>query len=111
MRLEEKECADCGTEERLDEKRVKAYMKEVSGWKREGKKIRREWEFKDFVEAMKFVNRVAELAEENSHHPDFQIHWNKVLLELWTHSKDGLTENDFIVAAKINGIGKDNDNR
>ncbi len=53
---------------------------------------------------MKFVNNVADLAEGEGHHPDIHIHWNKVLLELWTHSMNGLSENDFIVAAKINNL-------
>ncbi len=53
---------------------------------------------------MKFVNNIAELAEGEGHHPDIHIHWNKVMLELWTHSMNGLSENDFIVAAKINNL-------
>jgi 4a-hydroxytetrahydrobiopterin dehydratase len=66
--------------------------------------IGREFEFKDFKEAMTFVNNVANLAEAEGHHPDITIHWNKVKLDLWTHSVDGLTENDFIVASKINKL-------
>ena len=66
--------------------------------------IGREFEFKDFKEAMTFVNNVADLAETEGHHPDITIHWNKVKLDLWTHSVDGLTENDFIVASKINKL-------
>ncbi len=53
---------------------------------------------------MKFVDYIADLAEEQGHHPDIHIHWNKVLLELCTHSMNGLSENDFIVAAKINNL-------
>ena len=70
----------------------------------DNKKIRREFKFEDFAEAMKFVNKVAALAEEEGHHPDLHIHWNKVLIELWTHEIGGLAENDFIVAAKIEEI-------
>jgi len=69
-----------------------------------GKKIHYTFEFKDFVEALKFVNAVASIAEEEQHHPDMHIHYNKVVIELWTHAVDGLTENDFIVAAKIERI-------
>ena len=69
--------------------------------------IGREFEFKDFKEAMIFVNNVADLAETEGHHPDITIHWNKVKLDLWTHSVDGLTENDFIVASKINKLNSE----
>jgi len=53
---------------------------------------------------MVFVNKVADLAESEGHHPDITIHWNKVRLDLWTHSMNGLSENDFIVASKIDKI-------
>ena len=71
---------------------------------RENKKLERKFKFKNFVEAMKFVNKVADLAEEQGHHPDFHIHYNKITIELWTHAVGGLSLNDFIVAAKINKI-------
>ena len=68
----------------------------------EGAKIRRERKFKDFSEAMAFVNRVAKIAGEEGHHPDILIHdWNRVRLELTTHAINGLSENDFIMAAKM----------
>ena len=65
-------------------------------------KISKEYKFQDFIGAINFVNLVADLAEMEGHHPDIHIHYNKVLLDLWTHSAGGLTENDFILAAKIN---------
>ena len=79
------------------------YLVEVPGWNLDerGVKLYREYKFKDFVEAMKFVNKVAEIAESEGHHPDIQIHYNKVLIELWTHAIGGLSENDFILAAKV----------
>ncbi len=64
-------------------------------------KISKEFKFKDFIGAINFVERVADIAEMEGHHPDIHIRYNKVLLELWTHSIGGLSENDFIVAAKI----------
>ncbi len=64
-------------------------------------KIRKSFEFKDFKEAMSFVNKVADIANEEGHHPDIYIFYNKVRLELWTHAVKGLSENDFIMAAKI----------
>ena len=67
-------------------------------------RITREFTFGDFVEAMAFVNRVADLAEAEGHHPDFAIHYRKVQLTLWTHKIGGLHRNDFIMAAKIDGL-------
>ena len=64
-------------------------------------RVARSFVFKDFLEAMSFVNRVAEVAEAAGHHPDIHIHWNRVEIVLWTHIIDNLTENDFIVAARI----------
>jgi 4a-hydroxytetrahydrobiopterin dehydratase len=79
---------------------------EGSLWKREGEEIVREWQFKDFAEAMAFVNRVAEAAEASNHHPDILIHgWNKVRLSLTNHSAGGLTEADFEMAGKIDQLG------
>lgn len=102
MELHQKKCVPCEAGGApMPSKEVRESLAKVPGWLLDGKKIRREYVFKDFVEAMEFVNEVAALAEEEGHHPDIQIHWNKVLIELWTHSVGGLSENDFIVAAKI----------
>jgi 4a-hydroxytetrahydrobiopterin dehydratase len=71
-------------------------------WSRDGQAIVREWTFGDFGGAIAFVNRVAETAEAANHHPDILVHgWNKVRLELSTHSRGGLTEADFELAARI----------
>ncbi|HEV2064624.1 MAG TPA: 4a-hydroxytetrahydrobiopterin dehydratase [Thermoanaerobaculia bacterium] len=67
-------------------------------------RLMRAFEFADFVAAMRFVNRVAEVAEAEGHHPDIAIHWNKVDLVQWTHKIGGLHENDFILAAKIDRL-------
>ncbi|PIR89388.1 MAG: 4a-hydroxytetrahydrobiopterin dehydratase [Candidatus Harrisonbacteria bacterium CG10_big_fil_rev_8_21_14_0_10_40_38] len=82
------------------------YMAEVLGWEIgiNSKQISRDFKFDDFKTAMKFVNSVAELAEEEGHHPDIHISYNKVRLINSTHAIGGLTENDFILAAKINRI-------
>ncbi|MDO8601727.1 MAG: 4a-hydroxytetrahydrobiopterin dehydratase [bacterium] len=66
--------------------------------------IKKQFKFNDFKEAMLFTNKVAALAESEGHHPDMKIFYNKVLIELWTHAVKGLSENDFIVAAKINNL-------
>lgn len=69
-------------------------------------KLRRVFGFKNFKTAIRFVNQVADLAEAESHHPDILINYNKVTLTLWTHAIGGLSENDFILAAKIDSISK-----
>jgi 4a-hydroxytetrahydrobiopterin dehydratase len=76
-----------------------------SDWRQEGDEIVRDWKFRDFSEAMAFVNRVAEAAEEANHHPDILVHgWNKVRLSLTNHSAGGLTEPDFQMARKFDGL-------
>ncbi|MBI4918558.1 4a-hydroxytetrahydrobiopterin dehydratase, partial [archaeon] len=60
--------------------------------------------FEDFKQAISFVNKVAEISEQENHHPDIQINYNLVRITLWTHAISGLSENDFILAAKIDGI-------
>ncbi|MFN2386250.1 MAG: 4a-hydroxytetrahydrobiopterin dehydratase [Thermoanaerobaculia bacterium] len=67
-------------------------------------RLTRRFEFEDFRKAMEFVNRIADVAEQEQHHPDIAIHWNKVDLVLWTHKIGGLHENDFILAAKVDQL-------
>ena len=77
-----------------------------SEWARDGGAIVREYKLADFAAAIAFVNRVAELAEAANHHPDILVHgWNKVCLELSTHSEGGLTDADFALALQIDGLG------
>jgi 4a-hydroxytetrahydrobiopterin dehydratase len=83
---------------------IKAALPMVKEWKKQSAEIRRTFEFKDFAAAMEFVNRVARAAEEANHHPDIDIRWNKVTLALATHSEGGLTQNDFDLAKKIDGL-------
>lgn len=66
-----------------------------------GKRIKQEFKLKNFKEAMDFVNKVAAIAESEGHHPDIFIYYNRVVIELWTHAVGGLSENDFIMARKI----------
>jgi len=83
------------------------YIKETPSWTldREGiHKIKKSFKFKDFKDSMIFVNKVAEISEEEGHHPNMCIFYNKVQLELYTHAIKGLFENDFIMAAKIDEI-------
>ena len=67
--------------------------------------LTRRFRFKNFKEAIAFVNKVADLAEDQGHHPDIHISWNRVRLELTTHAINGLSDNDFIMAAKISRLG------
>jgi 4a-hydroxytetrahydrobiopterin dehydratase len=66
--------------------------------------LQRELEFRDFAEALAFVNRVGELAEREDHHPDIEIHWNTVTLRWWTHAADEVTERDYELAARSNEL-------
>jgi len=76
-----------------------------SEWRREGDEIVRDWKFEECAEAMAFVNRIADAAEEANHHPDILVHgWNKVRLSLTNHSAGGLTEPDFEMAKKFDGL-------
>lgn len=82
------------------------YLKLLKGeWEVvDDKKIKRRFNFKDFREAMDFVNRLAEIAEAEGHHPDLHIYYNKVTVVLTTHAIKGLSENDFILAAKAENL-------
>jgi 4a-hydroxytetrahydrobiopterin dehydratase len=82
-------------------------LQDLPGWqlRDDGTRIRREWVVKDFPAATEFLNRVAELAEQEGHHPDLHLTgYRNVTVELSTHAIDGLSENDFILAAKINEL-------
>jgi 4a-hydroxytetrahydrobiopterin dehydratase len=90
--------------ELLNEDEISSRLRRLP-WEREGDEIVRERRFEDFGEAISFVNRVAEVAEEANHHPDIFIHgWNKVKLSLTNHAAGGLTEVDFTMAARFDGL-------
>ncbi len=105
MRLTEKKCLPCeGDVDPLPESKADELNKEVPSWKidrSDTHKIKKQFEFDDFKAAMKFVNRMADIAENEGHHPDFTVEFNKVSVALTTHAISGLSENDFIMAAKI----------
>ena len=88
----------------LQEKEISSLLKELKGWTRTDKEIKKLCELKDFVHTMGFVNSVALLAEKMNHHPDIDIRWNKVTLVLSTHSAGGLTSNDFKLAKAIDAL-------
>jgi 4a-hydroxytetrahydrobiopterin dehydratase len=105
--LAEKECAECkGQTEPLPAAELARLGREIgTEWKLvRNHQLEREYKFKDFREALTFTNRVGELAESVGHHPDIYLAWGMVKLTLWTHSVDGLTEADFVFAAKVNEL-------
>ncbi len=108
MDLTQKKCVPCeGGVPPIRGDALKEYLAQVpSGWEvmEEEEKIRKEFKFKDFKEAIDFVVKVAKLAEEEGHHPDIFIFYSRVIIELWTHAIGGLSENDFIMAAKIGKV-------
>ena len=105
VKLVEQKCVPCQAgEPPLSVAEAEALARETPRWALEDKAIERQFQFKDFVEAMGFVNGVARIAEEQGHHPDIHISWNKVRLTLSTHKIGGLSRNDFILAAKIDAL-------
>jgi 4a-hydroxytetrahydrobiopterin dehydratase len=106
--LAEKECVPCkGGVEPLKGNALRTLGAELNqGWQvvREHH-LEREFKFKDFREALNFTDKVGELAEEQGHHPDIYLSWGKVKVTIWTHKIDGLTESDFVLAAKIDRLG------
>ncbi len=89
---------------RLKIAEVRAALKTVPAWKKQGAEIRRTFEFQDFAAALKFVNAVARAAERAAHHSDIDIRWNKVTLTLSTHSEGGLTAKDFALAKQLDAL-------
>ena len=105
MSLDEKRCVPCeGGVTRLGPDEIVPLLAQVSGWTAQGERLRKPFRFRSFVKAMEFVNRIAEVAEAEGHHPDFCVHYSEVDVTLWTHAAAGLTENDFILAAKLDAL-------
>ena len=89
---------------KMEETNIIAALATVPQWKRDGQVISRTFKFADFVAAMKFVNTVADLAEQAQHHPDIDVRWNKVTLALTTHDAGGLTPKDFALAKQCDAL-------
>jgi 4a-hydroxytetrahydrobiopterin dehydratase len=106
--LIKKRCVPCeGGVPKLSREEAEAILKNVEGWALapDASRISRSWTVKDFMAAIDFFNKVAALAEEENHHPDLHLEgYRKVTIALSTHAVKGLTENDFILAAKINHV-------
>ena len=88
----------------LSQDEITKNLTSLSGWSQEEKQITKEFQFKDFVEALSFVNKLGAEAEKMNHHPDIFIHsWNKVKITISTHSEGGITKKDFQLVEKIEG--------
>ncbi|HET9496425.1 MAG TPA: 4a-hydroxytetrahydrobiopterin dehydratase [Chloroflexia bacterium] len=103
--LTQRHCVPCeGGTPPMDPETAREMMAQVPGWELGDNKLTRRFKFRDFAEAMAFVNRVADLSEAEGHHPDIHISWNRVRLDFTTHAIKGLSDNDFIMAARTNEI-------
>jgi 4a-hydroxytetrahydrobiopterin dehydratase len=105
--LAEKECTPCkGGVPPLGESEITDLLDRLGGGWRvvEGHHLEKEYRFRDFRTALDFTNRVGELAEAQGHHPDIHLSWGKVRLTIWTHKINGLTESDFVFAAKADTV-------
>ena len=105
--LAQKECVPCrGGVDRLTGNALEKLATELqSGWRIvDSRQLEKEFNFKNFREALDYTNRVGELAEAQGHHPDIYLAWGKVKLTIWTHKVDGLTESDFILAEKADEL-------
>ena len=104
--LSAKTCIPCeGGTEPLSEDQAQDYLQQVhDDWHLEEGRLKREFAFRDFKSALAFTNSVGEIAEKEGHHPDIFLTYGQVVIKLWTHAIGGLSENDFILAAKIDAI-------
>ena len=105
-KLAEKECIPCkGGVPSLKGAALQELVEQIEGWQViNDHHLAKIYKFPDFAKALAFVNRVGELAERIGHHPDLHLSWGKVGAEIWTHKIDGLTESDFIFAAKMDAM-------
>ena len=104
--LADKACVPCrGGVPPLKGAELEELIRQVPDWEVvDEHHLRREFRFGNFREALEFVNRVGELAEEQAHHPDIEFGWGRAAVTIFTHKIDGLTESDFILAAKVNRL-------
>ncbi|MDB5351776.1 MAG: putative pterin-4-alpha-carbinolamine dehydratase [Planctomycetota bacterium] len=106
--LTQKKCVPCeGGVPRLTPEEAAGFLANVTGWTltADGERIRKEWRVKNFMAAIDFFNRVAVIAESERHHPDLHlVGYRNAAIEIWTHAIGGLSENDFILAAKIDEL-------
>lgn len=107
IKLSEKKCVPCqGGIPPLSRDEVERLLDHLCGWQHvDVHHITKSYRFPDFLRGLAFVNDIARIAEEEAHHPDLTLSWGLVRVDIWTHKIDGLTESDFILAAKIDELG------
>lgn len=86
---------------KLSAEQVAVYLRKLPKWKYEGERLTKTFQFKDFKEAITFVNQIADFAETSNHHPDIDIRYNRVIVHLMTHDMHGVTGKDFLLAQQI----------
>ncbi|HEY8226554.1 MAG TPA: 4a-hydroxytetrahydrobiopterin dehydratase [Pyrinomonadaceae bacterium] len=106
--LASRECVPCrGGVPPLQQDEISRLLPQLEGWTAvDQHHLQKSYRFKDFREALQFVNRVGDLAEQQGHHPDICFGWGNAEIRIWTHKIDGLTESDFILAAKIDKLNQ-----
>ncbi|HCU25887.1 MAG TPA: 4a-hydroxytetrahydrobiopterin dehydratase [Deltaproteobacteria bacterium] len=103
--LKSKKCVPCkGDTPKLEGPAAEKLLQELDGWEILAGKLHKTFRFKNFRQAMQFVNPMAEIAEAENHHPNFCVNYREVDVTIWTHAIDGLSENDFILAAKYDAV-------
>ena len=104
--LSSRQCVPCrGGVPALTDDQIAPLLEQVNGWEVvNAHHLKKNYRFDDFKESLSFVNRIGELAEDQGHHPDICFGWGQAEITIWTHKIDGLTESDFILAAKIDEI-------
>ncbi len=104
--LADRKCVPClGGTPPLTAEQIAPLLAQLDGWQVEqDKKLIKSFRFKNFVQAVEFVNALTPVAETEGHHPDLYVRWGEVRVYLWTHKIDGLTESDFVMAAKIDRV-------
>jgi 4a-hydroxytetrahydrobiopterin dehydratase len=107
-KLASRKCVSCSEKtEHLDHAEIDNLLPQIRNWQLsgDGKRLVRHWRVQDFMTGLDFFQRIAEVAEHEDHHPDLHLaNYRDVTVELWTHAAGGLTENDFIMAAKIDAL-------
>src|SRR6267378_2890890 len=106
MALADKKCVPCTSDTPpLTDREIGPLLAQLDGWEIDDLgHLRKPYRLKNFVEAVDFVNAITPVAEEEGHHPDLHVSWARVVVELWTHTIGGLSEADFVMAAKIDRL-------
>ena len=112
MSLADKTCKTCtGGTKPINPAEYDSLLRQLSGWRiEENNRLRRDIRTKNFQQSLKLANTIGEVAERQGHHPDLTVCWGRLSIDLWTHAINGLSDNDFILAAKIDRLLVENSN-